>query len=335
MNKWNRKDTEQIENTTNIIDNETTNEIKKDTEQAEDTTNIIDNETTNEVKDDTKQVEITTYHINNETAIILPNTTTPDSEKNGSVLTTIPQIMNNTTYISTTIKKIMSTINEIVKTIPETKNIKETQVVLLGFSQFKRITCYFTFYLYLTAIKNILYTKFILFPMIITHNRNIRRLLKETKANCTLDLIESDTKYKYYCLVEEDTTNIKEIKLIPDFDFGSQDNVTLTGITPLAKMLMNNMTVLTEDNIYNNILENSFVYIMDNSKFIKYDKFLFNVTGEIEDPQPKLDNKNLILMLSVENNETPEIQVQRNISNITRNNYILNCKANETFQGEI
>ena len=54
MNKWNRKDTEQIENTTNIIDNETTNEIKKDTEQAEDTTNIIDNETTNEVKDDTK-----------------------------------------------------------------------------------------------------------------------------------------------------------------------------------------------------------------------------------------------------------------------------------------
>ena len=74
---------------------------------------------------------------------------------------------------------------------------------------------------------------------------------------------------------------------------------------------------------------------MDNSKFIKYDKFLFNVTGEIEDPQPKLDNKNLILMLNVENNETSEIQVQCYISNITRNNYILNCKANETFQGII
>ena len=115
----------------------------------------------------------------------------------------------------------------------------------------------------------------------------------------------------------------------------SQDNVTLTGTTPLAKMFMNNMMVMTKDNIYDNILENSFVCIMDNSKFIKYDKFLFNVTGEIEDPQPKLDNKNLILMLNVENNETSEIQVQCNISNITRNNYILNCKANETFQGEI
>ena len=60
--------------------------------------------------------------------------------------------MNNTTYISTTIKKIMSTINEIVNTIPETKNIKQTQVVLLGFSRFIPSTGFFTFYLYLTAI---------------------------------------------------------------------------------------------------------------------------------------------------------------------------------------
>ena len=48
------------------------------------------------------------------------------------------------------------------------------------------------------------------------------------------------------------------------------------------------MIALTEDNIYNNILENSFVYIMDNSKFIRFNKFLFNVTGEIEDPQTKI-----------------------------------------------
>ena len=171
--------------------------------------------------------------------------------------------------------------------------------------------------------------------MTITYNRNIRRLLKETKANCTLDLVESDVKYKYYCHVAESNTNIKEIKLIPDFDFVTQDNVILTGATPLAKMFMNNMIVLNEDNIYYNILENSFVYIIDNSKFIRYDKFLFNITGKIEDPQPKLDNKNLILMINIENNEKSEIQVQCNISIITRNNYILNCKANETFLGEL
>ena len=42
-------------------------------------------------------------------------------------------------------------------------------------------------------------------------------------------------------------------------------------------------------------------------------------------------------MINLENeiDEKTEVEVQCNISNITRNNYILNCKANETFQGEI
>ena len=54
---------------------------------------------------------------------------------------------------------------------------------------------------------------------------------------------------------------------------------------------MNNMMEMTKDNIYDNILENSFVYIMDNSKFIKYDKFLFNVT------KLKIPNQNQIIKI--------------------------------------
>ena len=243
---------------------------------------------------------------------LLPNSTTPDSEKNGSALTSIPQIINNTNYIATTTK-------EIATTIPETKKDEETHVVLLGFNQFEIFDAYFTFYLYLTAIKNFLYTKFILFPMIIIQNGNIRRLLKETKANCTLDLIESDINYRYYCNVTEDSNNIKEIKLIPEFDFTTQDNVTY------------------KNNTYNNILENSLVYIMDNSTLYRNHQFLFNITGEIEDPQPKLENKNITLMINLENeiDEKTEVEVQCNISNITRNNYILYCKSNETFLGEL
>ena len=243
--------------------------------------------------------------------------------------------MNNTTYIATTIKEIISTTKEIATTIPETKKDEGTNVILLGFSQFKLFIAYFTFYIYLTPTKNILYTNQILFPMIITYNRNIRRLLKESRANCTLDLVESDVKFKYYCHVNEETANIKEVKLIPDFDFVSQDNVTLIGITPLSKMFMNNMILLTEENIYNNILEDSFVYILNNSEFKKYDRFMFNISGEINDPQPKLENKNLILTINLENNDKLETTNQCNISNKTRTNYILNCKANEAFIGEI
>jgi len=150
---------------------------------------------TNEIKVDTKQTESITNHIDKtenippETTINnLPNTTIPIPDKNETILTKIQQIMN-TTYIATTVKEIISTIKEISTTIPEIKKNEGTNVVLLGFSQFNLFKAYFTFYIYLTATKNILYTKHILFPMEITYNRNIRRLLKETKANCTLDFV--------------------------------------------------------------------------------------------------------------------------------------------------
>ena len=60
---------------------------------------------------------------------------------------------------------------------------------------------------------------------------------------------------------------------------------------------------------------------MDNSKIIGNNKLLFNISGRINEPKPKLDNKNIILMINSESDENPQIQVQCNISNITSNNY--------------
>ena len=108
---------------------------------------------------------------------------------------------------------------------------------------------YFSFYIYFTSKKHFLYSKQINFPMIINYNRNIRRLLKETKTICTFESVESDVKYKYYCQVDEEIANIKGIELISDFDFGTQGKVSLTGISPLAKKFMNNMKALAQDNI--------------------------------------------------------------------------------------
>ena len=77
---------------------------------------------------------------------------------------------------------------------------------------------------------------------------------------------------------------------------------------------MNNMKVL-QNNTYNDMLENSLVYIMDNSSFYRNQQFLFNITGEIEDPQPKLENKNITLLINLENenDEKTEVEVQCNI----------------------
>ena len=88
------------------------------------------------------------------------------------------------------------------------------------------------------------------------------------------------------------------------------------------------------DEIYNKIY-NSTVYILDNSTYYKYDKLLFNISGEINDPQPKLENKNLTLMINLESDTKIETEIVCTINNKTRQNYILNCKANETFESYI
>ena len=64
-------------------------------------------------------------------------------------------------------------------------------------------------------------------------------------------------------------------------------------------------------------------------------KLFFNISGRIIEPKPKLDNKNIILMINLENDENPQIQVQCNINNISSINYILYCKSNESFKGEL
>lgn len=98
---------------------------------------------------------------------------------------------------------------------------------------------------------------------------------------------------------------------------------------------MNNLIELKYQEKFNYVLENSSIYIMDNSELYKYDGFSFNINGEIDDPQTNLNKKNLTLIINTENEEKPEAQVQCNLSNISRINYILNCKANETFKGQL
>ena len=110
--------------------------------------------------------------------------------------------------------------------------------------------------------------------------------------------------------------------------FISQENVTLIGISPLAKMFMDNVTSLDEK--YDKIF-NSTIYVMDNSTFNKYDKFLFNISGIINDPQPKLVNTKLDVMINIESDENIIKDAECNISNKERQNYILNCKINETL----
>ena len=76
---------------------------------------------------------------------------------------------------------------------------------------------------------------------------------------------------------------------------------------------------------------------MENSVLYKYDT-KFNITGQIEDPQPKLDNNSIVLMINLLSDEenTTETDVNCNFNNGTGNNYYtLNCTAQEEFEGNL
>jgi len=183
----------------------------------------------------------------------------------------------------------------------------------------------------LARIKNNLYSKRLRIPAIITYYNNIRSL-KETEANCTLQNDLSDSKYQYLCEIYEETKNIKQIRVVPEFDFVTQENVTVIGISPIAKMFMGNIQNIDERY---NLISNSTVYILDNSTYFKYDELLFNISGSIDGQKPKLSNKSLTLHVNLESETKLEEDIDCIVTNILGDNYSLYCKANETILGDL
>ena len=260
----------------------------------------------------------------------IPSTTkeTEIKENTQSISSTIITTLKN---ISTTnIEKINNnTIKETEK--PEIINTDNAQVVLLGFSHFRLDDLLISFYTYIIPIQNNIYSTNIKINVIITYYSNMRSL-KETEGICTLQNSIKESKLKYLCQIYEETKNIKQIKIETDFYFVSQEDVTIIGISPLAKMFMNNIQKLEEK--YDSI-SNSTIYILDNSTYYKYDKLLFNISGAINGYKPKLDNKNLTLIANVESETKLIAEVNCTIMNILGNNYALDCKANETISCDL
>ena len=118
-------------------------------------------------------------------------------------------------------------------------------------------TSFFTFTIYFIPLLNSLFSNTLTFPLDIIYNTYLRRL-ENVNANCNLG--DSNSKIvNYFCRFQVDTSNIKQIKLKSKFTF-SQGKVTLVGITPLAKMSMNNLQEM--DDKYSILLSsNPSIYI--------------------------------------------------------------------------
>ena len=245
--------------------------------------------------------------------------------------TVINTIVPTTIYykIATTIPKINpKTIIE--TTIPITSKT-EIKLVLFGFNNFIMQPSWFSFLIYFILLTNSVYPENVIISLTIINNNSLRTL-SGVEGKCALQGSGTEVKGQYLCEVEADTSNINQIKIGNDFKFDSEDNVTVSGITPIANMYMDNIQDI--GNKFAN-LDNSTIYVLEHSVYKKYGNLLFNITGMINDPQPNITDDNFALIMNSASNDKTQIEANCNIADIIGNNYTLNCKSNENIEGDL
>ena len=268
--------------------------------------------------------------------IIKPETNAPIQPATEKVKTTTHEITTVPTTIpskvtTTTPKIIQTTIAETVT--PTSTPTKESKFILMGFNKFRKRPSWFSFLIYFLALTNPDFPKKMNIQLSLVNNA-VLRVLSDVEGNCTLQGSETEAKGQYLCEVEADTSNLKQIKLKNDFKFDSKDNVTVSGITPLAYMYMDNIQDI-EDKFDN--LENSTIYVLDHSIYSQCGDLVFNITGIMEDPQPNITNDNLALIVNSDTDSGNKTQIEVNCNIIGRkeNNYTLKCKSNEEIEGDL
>lgn len=169
------------------------------------------------------------------------------------------------------------------------------------------------------------------FPLLVEYYSLLRRL-ERFEGDCTLQNREINSKAQYLCEIQADTSNIKKISAVPEFNFISQNDVILVGITPFAQMFMNEIKNIGDK--FNNISESN-IYVLDHSIVKIYQKNSFNISGEINGVQPNFTIKDLTLIIYKNFENKKELEVKCIISDKIENNYTLYCMSNETFEGDI
>ena len=251
-----------------------------------------------------------------------------------NIQTTIPLIQATIPQIQTTIPIIQTTIPQI--NIPEIIN-EQTSLILLGFNHFKlnsSNSSSISFNILFTQILNEIYSNSTKAPLIVISNDNIRILEeKEIEIECYLKEKKTTNIVSFFCETVIKNSNIKNVKIIPKFNFNNQINITIIGLTPFARMYINNLQDI--DDKYDN-LENNIVYILDHSIYNKYSTYIYNITGIMnQKPKSKLEGKNINLMINLESEDEISTESSCTIIKNNENSYTLNCELRQNIDGDL
>ena len=199
-------------------------------------------------------------------------------------------------------------------------DIDNNTVIMLGFNLYRKIGSTIFFNIYFFSYESFEFPDKINFTAIITYRSLLRILDDNNQVNCEkLEINGQSKKSKYNCTINSQNGNIDNIALNQDIKFGSQ-NLNLV-ISPLALEYINKLQDLPDD--YDNMFDNSTIYILEKSKLSQKDK-IFNISGEMNENPNFSINKNIVLMAKPESDDG-EKEINCNIASTNLDNYILAC----------
>ena len=131
----------------------------------------------------------------------------------------------------------------------------------------------------------------------------------------------------YICEVQAEVKNLKNFKIIEQFEFSSQ-KIGIS-ISPIAKKYINNIQDVGDQ--FNYLLDST-LYILAHSMIIKDEKQYFNISGIINNQKPKFEKIDLSLnAMSEVEKENKETELNCSIIEIINDNYTLRCKGDKNI----
>ena len=195
---------------------------------------------------------------------------------------------------------------------------------MLGLSHIEFSEKIIQFFIYFILNSSFADSKQLSFPVEVT-SRRVLRVLEIEEAIC--ELVDDEGRgdiYTYLCVVQATSNQtIKNVKIVNEFKFSSQNYSIATSVNPLIEQYLDNIQEI--GNKFN-FLSNSTLYTLENSKIAVGEKQIFNISGIINGTKPKFEKVDLNLSVSTEYANKKEVkQLECKIIDIIENNYTLNC----------
>ena len=102
-------------------------------------------------------------------------------------------------------------------------------------------------------------------------------------------------------------------------------------MTPIVKMFLNNIQEVKDKFNYFSDFQ---IYILDHCILNRYQTQLLTISGEIQDPQPTLKNKDIVLIINLDSEINSQAEINCTFTDIQLKNYSLNCQINEDMKGD-